>query len=167
MDYTTMTDEELAIAAQEINAEVERRRVMAVIPAQMEELNKQVLNAIGVLAGDAWRAPTGAHDAYPKDWVVSHEGKLWESLVTGNVWEPGVSAWRERAAAPAPAPEWIAPTGAHDAYNVGDKVMFDGMTYESLLDGNTWSPTDYPAGWKLVAAPDSGAPAQTQTQPLQ
>lgn len=47
-------------------------------------------------------------------------------------------------------PEWIQPTGSHDSYNIGDKVIFEGMVYESLIDGNTWSPTDYPQGWEVV-----------------
>lgn len=47
-------------------------------------------------------------------------------------------------------PEWVQPLGASDAYNKGDVVMFEGKKYESLIDANVWSPTDYPAGWKLV-----------------
>lgn len=47
-------------------------------------------------------------------------------------------------------PEWVQPLGATDAYNTGDQVMFEGQKYESLIDGNVWSPSAYPAGWKLV-----------------
>lgn len=47
-------------------------------------------------------------------------------------------------------PEWRQPTGAQDAYNKGDKVTFEGKHYISLIDGNTWSPASYPAGWELV-----------------
>ena len=47
-------------------------------------------------------------------------------------------------------PEWVQPAMAEDAYNVGDKVIFEGNIYESLIDSNTWSPTAYPAGWKEV-----------------
>ena len=42
------------------------------------------------------------------------------------------------------------PTGAHDAYKKGDRVLFNGSVYESLIDGNAYSPTAYPAGWKLI-----------------
>ena len=48
-------------------------------------------------------------------------------------------------------PEWIQPQGSHDAYNTGDRVMFEGGVYESLIDANTWSPTAYPAGWQLIS----------------
>ena len=47
-------------------------------------------------------------------------------------------------------PEWVQPTGSHDAYNTGDKVIFEGKVYECIIDGNTWSPTDYPQGWQVV-----------------
>lgn len=47
-------------------------------------------------------------------------------------------------------PEWVQPTGAHDAYNTGDHVMFKTLEYVSLIDANVWSPTAYPAGWQLV-----------------
>ena len=47
-------------------------------------------------------------------------------------------------------PEWVRPTGAHDAYGIGDKVKFEGKIYESLIAGNTYSPTDYPQGWKEI-----------------
>ena len=33
----------------------------------------------------------------------------------------------------------------------GDKVSFNGQDYESLIDGNAYSPSDYPAGWKAIA----------------
>ena len=47
-------------------------------------------------------------------------------------------------------PEWAQPTGSHDAYNTGDRVLFEGKTYESLIDANVWSPTSYPQGWKEI-----------------
>ena len=45
-------------------------------------------------------------------------------------------------------PEFVQPTGAHDAYNKGDKVTFEGKHYISLIDGNVYSPAAYPAGWQ-------------------
>ena len=46
-------------------------------------------------------------------------------------------------------PEWVQPTGAQDAYMTGDKVTYEGKHYVSLIDNNTWSPADYPAGWEV------------------
>lgn len=45
-------------------------------------------------------------------------------------------------------PEFVQPTGAHDAYKKGDKVTFNGKHYISLIDGNVYSPAAYPAGWQ-------------------
>lgn len=45
-------------------------------------------------------------------------------------------------------PDFVQPTGAHDAYNKGDKVTFEGKHYISLIDGNVYSPVAYPAGWQ-------------------
>lgn len=47
-------------------------------------------------------------------------------------------------------PVWSAPTGAHDAYNIGDIVDYNGVLYKSLIDGNVYSPEAYPAGWEAV-----------------
>lgn len=46
-------------------------------------------------------------------------------------------------------PIWSQPTGAHDAYNAGDIVNYNGTLYKSLIDGNTWSPEAYPDGWEV------------------
>lgn len=47
-------------------------------------------------------------------------------------------------------PVWSQPTGAHDAYNTGDIVNFNGTLYRSVIDGNAYSPDAYPAGWEVV-----------------
>jgi hypothetical protein len=48
-------------------------------------------------------------------------------------------------------PIWSQPTGAHDAYNKGDIVDYNGILYESVIDGNTYSPETYPTGWKQLS----------------
>lgn len=47
-------------------------------------------------------------------------------------------------------PVWVQPTGAHDAYQLGDRVSFNGKNYESLINANVWSPSVYPAGWEEI-----------------
>lgn len=47
-------------------------------------------------------------------------------------------------------PDFKQPTGGHDAYKKGDRVMFEGKAYESTIDNNVWSPTGYPQGWKEI-----------------
>ena len=46
--------------------------------------------------------------------------------------------------------KWSKPTGAHDAYNIGDIVDYNGILYESLINGNVYSPDEYPQGWETV-----------------
>ena len=144
------SDEELARYAAAIKAEQDRRRIKANAEQQAAELNAAYLSAAGIQPGQEWRQPTGAHDAYPERWEVVHDGKTWVSTTPANVWEPGVSGWREVVEEGTAPAEWVRPTGAHDAYQTGDLVTFEGAVYESTIDGNTWSPTEYPQGWKKV-----------------
>lgn len=145
MDLTTLTDAELDALANDIRAERHRRK----IPEHMNQLNRDYLAATGHTDGEEWTQPTGAHDAYPQGFTVTHNGTTWESLIPANVWEPGVSGWREVTEGDEPA-EWVQPTGTHDAYNTGDLVTYEGTVYRSTIDNNTWAPTDYPAGWEQV-----------------
>lgn len=47
-------------------------------------------------------------------------------------------------------PIWSRPAGAHDAYNTGDIVDYNGTLYKSLIDGNVYAPDEYAAGWEVV-----------------
>ena len=63
-----------------------------------------------------------------------------------------VSLW-VRIAKPGEIPVWRRPTGAHDAYNTGDKVHFETAedpVYRSTKDANVYSPAEWPEGWELV-----------------
>ena len=45
-------------------------------------------------------------------------------------------------------PEWVRPTGAHDAYAQGAKVSHNGKKWTSDVGGNVWEPGVY--GWTEV-----------------
>ena len=143
----TAEENAAADAAQAAEVAREERRIKA-------ERDQAILDATAALMADAhtdgaaWVQPTGAHDAYALGITVTHGGKTWENITPANVWEPGVSGWREVVAEGYPA--WVQPTGAHDAYNIGDRVSFEGANYESKINANTWSPVVYPAGWQLI-----------------
>ena len=47
-------------------------------------------------------------------------------------------------------PLYKQPSGAHDAYKVGDKITYNGKKYVCKLDGCVWAPDVYPAGWEEV-----------------
>ena len=127
---------------------------------------------------DVWQQPTGAHDAYPAGTRVHYptaDGPVYESLIDGNCWSPDAypRGWKlvddadaenpdqgggtdpeqpdtDGKTEPTAYPEFVQPTGAHDAYSKGDRVTYGGKVYESLIDGNAYSPDAYPAGWQLI-----------------
>lgn len=68
-------------------------------------------------------------------------------------WKPGVgteSLYTAFGVDESGIPIWKQPSGAHDAYNKGDKVKYNEKYYESLIDGNVWAPETYSAGWKEI-----------------
>jgi len=90
-------------------------------------------------------------------WKRWYNGKQYECLtpvemltVVGQTPDITPAVWKAISVG---IPVWVQPTGAHDAYQIGDKVHFPKITdpvYESLIDANVWSPTVYPAGWKKL-----------------
>lgn len=111
---------------------------------------------------DAMEAPAlfptwEANKAYAVDTRVRFEGKLYKCLQAHTSqadWTPDVTPalWTD-VAEPGQIPVWRQPTGAQDAYNIGDLVHYpdaDSPVYRSLIDANVWSPQDYPQGWELV-----------------
>jgi len=93
---------------------------------------------------------------YIVDQVVKYNGGLFKVLqahTSQSDWTPdtATSLFTE-VVPPSVIPEWEQPSGAHDAYNTGDKVTFEGQIYESTIDDNVWSPTEYPQGWKDLGA---------------
>lgn len=105
-----------------------------------------------------WLQPLGAHDSYDLDERVKYQGKNYVSLIYNNVWLPtNATYWKEVDAEwndfPVPEiPAWTDknPDGSNKVYNIGDRVTFEGAVYESLIANNVWSPSAYPAGWKLI-----------------
>ena len=61
----------------------------------------------------------------------------------GTVTEPEIPVAEEY-------PEYVQPTGAHNAYHVGDKITFNKKKYICKLDNCVWSPAEYPAAWEEV-----------------
>ena len=117
------------------------------------ETHEAILDATAALITDAhtdgqpWVQPTGVHDAYTKGITVKHDGKTWESIVFANVWAPGVSGWREVVSDGGVA-AWVQPTGAHDAYQTGDRVTHNNKTWVSTRANNVWEPGVF--GWGEV-----------------
>lgn len=87
---------------------------------------------------------------------AQYKGILYECVQTHTSqedWNPPTAAslWSPVTVDPTTGyDEWKRPTGVHDAYNIGDRVVFEDVVYESLIDGNTYSPSEYPQGWEEV-----------------
>lgn len=47
-------------------------------------------------------------------------------------------------------PQWVQPTGAHDAYSKGDKVSDEGKHWISEIDGNVWKPGTVVGAWSEI-----------------
>ena len=122
-DFGDMTTEELRAASEAMLAEVARREAEAEARAAV------------VAAVQGYAALTGKT-------VLA----AWRALVPEGVQVPD-----EPEPEPIPdAPEYKQPTGAHDAYQAGDRVTFQGRVYEAVINAVVWSPLAYPQAWKEV-----------------
>lgn len=93
--------------------------------------------------------------SYVKDERVIFEGTLYKCLqahTSQDGWTPTAapSLWAKVLIPDENTiPQWEQPDSTN-AYMKGDKIIFNDLIYESLIDNNVWSPAAYPAGWKLV-----------------
>lgn len=56
-------------------------------------------------------------------------------------------------------PEYVQPTGAHDAYHNGDKITWNGQHYTCIAPEGTacvWDPDAYPAYWQEADEEEGG-----------
>lgn len=93
--------------------------------------------------------------SYLVDDRVNYEGILYRCLqphTSQEGWDPlsAASLWAKVLIPDANVvPEWEQPDSTNP-YMKGDKVTFNGNTYESVIDNNIWSPAAYPAGWAQI-----------------
>ena len=84
---------------------------------------------------------------------VQHEGTLYKCVQAHTSqadWTPPVTPALWTVVSLDEYPEWVQPTGAHDAYGKGDKVTHNGKRWTSTADANVWEPGVY--GWTEVTA---------------
>ena len=85
-----------------------------------------------------------AGKAYSVDSFVRLGMKLFrvvQAHTSQSDWPPdAVPALFAEIAPPGVIPDWVQPTGSQDAYNIGDKVLFNGHVWESRIDANVWQP---------------------------
>lgn len=118
-----------------------RRILLEAIKHLDDELAEQ-----GTELFPAWRSG--------KDYVagdrVKHNDLLYKCLTahtSQDDWTPdvAVSLWVRTADPGEEWPEWIQPTGAHDAYAKGDKVSHNDKHWISDIGANVYEPSVY--GW--------------------
>ena len=123
MSYDDMTTTELRDAAAGMLAEVARREAEETARAAVDDAVAAYADAQGLTVLQAWRA-------------LAPEG---------------VEVPDDPEPVPVPdAPAYVQPTGAHDAYQAGDRVTFQGRVYEAVINAVVWSPLAYPQAWKEV-----------------
>lgn len=114
-------------------------------------------------AGQLDNATAGEHAeqfagwAYPIDYkagnIRKYGGALYRCIsdhTSQSDWTPdsAVSLWAKIADPSEEWPAWAQPVGAHDAYNVGDKVSHNGAHWVSTAAANVWEPGVY--GWEVA-----------------
>ena len=115
-----------------------------VLPILTDEQAEQVPDAF-----PSWAAGVEYSVGYRVKWS-EYLWKCVQAHTSQEGWEPDVatSLW-SRIGDPADEwPEWIQPTGAHDAYALGSKVSHNGGHWISIYDANVYEPGVY--GWEAA-----------------
>ena len=124
----------------------QRIKTMYAMGELTEEEMKQLLEQAQANAKtDDSYAPLAGRVKAIEEWETTIEERL-TKLESSSSTNPG--------ALEEPADEWPEykqPTGAHDAYHVGDKITYNGKHYTCVLDGCVWTPDVYPQGWREEA----------------
>lgn len=121
-----------------------------IISGAMQNVDDSVAAENALLFPD-WQEDT----PYVTGYKVRHDGILYKVLQTHtsqSTWIPEESpSLFAKVLIPdeTSIPEWEQPDSTNP-YMIGDKVVYKGAIYESLIDNNVWSPEGYPNGWKIV-----------------
>lgn len=95
----------------------------------------------------------------PYECILAYDGAVqpeW-TIHTATLWKPYHSMLEEYAL------PWVAPTGAHDIYKVGEYMIYtDGNVYKCIQETN-YSPEDYAAAWENQSEEEEPEPTPTPT----
>lgn len=125
---------------------------IAIVPMAATMTDEQAISVSAL-----WPEWSADSVSYKVDDVVQHADHLWrceQAHTSQESWTPDAapSLWSQIDIAGDGVDVWAQPTGAHNAYNVGDRVHYPTASdpiYVSTIDGNVWSPDAYPQGWTL------------------
>lgn len=121
-----------------------RIRVM-IEKASLSLTDEDALQAVELYP--AWQAGT----AYTVDERIRYNSTLYRCVQAHTSqadWTPDATPALWTVVSLDEWPEWVQPTGAQDAYRVGDKVSHDSKHWINTLDYNAYEPGVY--GWDEV-----------------
>ena len=125
---------------------------VAAYVTQTNEVIPLLTNVVEVKSYPDWKVGEAVQAGWVRHYRIN--GNLYKVIqahTTQTDWTPDITPalWLKfHDPSSGTYPAWVQPTGAHDAYNIGDKVTFNGHLWESKINANVWSPIVYPAGWK-------------------
>ena len=146
-----MTLKDRIIAATQQLTLAEQTRKAAQFSVRTLDLTDEQALEIALIYPE-WKTGT----EYKENDICRFDGNLYrceQAHTLQDGWKPDTAAslWSRIDVAGDGVDVWTQPTGAHNAYNKGDRVHYptaESRVYESLIDGNVWSPGAYPEYWK-------------------
>lgn len=150
IEYEEFTDSEITDLIDRLKQTLVARKNREALERDLDAVvdhHRQAGTIEAPTSGDEWAPGV----MYKRGDTVTHDGAVWVSTCTPNVWEPGESGWHQQTADG--VLEWVAPTGAHDVYRTGQVVRYRDRLYRAKLDNIAHSPDEYPAGWDQVEEP--------------
>lgn len=127
-------------------------------------MTNEQMELVNLLQGTLPTAPAEIAQAnvdWYKQWIVGEDLKVGDRRAYDKVLYEVIQAHTTQADWTPPSvpalfkrvwteeyPEWVQPTGAHDAYAKGAKVKHNGKKWISTADANVWEPGVY--GWEEI-----------------
>ena len=112
----------------------------------------EVITALPLDTYDTWAPGV----AYIAGQVVAWNAQLYRCIqghTSQAEWQPTVAAlWRALGVSienPTAVPEWVQPSGGHDAYNTGDRVRYQDGVWRSVVDANIYPPGVVAGQWEV------------------
>lgn len=158
-----MTNQELILGVMRAQGKADALDLRARAPeldgtALIDEENK-----IPVFDGSkdysSWKAGSPVRELVDGEWqvftlITPHNASSYPGSTPSNT--PALWSIRHTKD-PKRAKPWLAPNGAHDAYQTGEYMIWtDGQTYRCTTDNTVWGPDTLPSAWTVVQ-PEGGA----------
>jgi hypothetical protein len=145
MTITDKTTSDLTAEADAIAEELARRRSREDAAQATDQMCLDYFHAAGRSQGEEWVEPMGVVGAYPRGWVVTHDGQQWAAVMPGIICPPsaGSHGWVHHEGE-------IIPFWQPGPYEKGSRVRDAGRVWVALSDVDGQRPSEYPGGWELT-----------------